>query len=172
MRRRRQETNFLTSSWFAFAGVRDQLVMPIVLVQRGVVRPHCVTQHAIRRRFFEVLVGLLAGFSTTLLAGCALDDNSRPQSCVIPASHSSHKRATIQSASQSFIPPALLKPQLPPDCDSSDVEQYQPSQVDPNAALAQRIRNEYDLACYKKAEELARERLRQLQIFVAKETEH
>jgi hypothetical protein len=65
----------------------------------------------------------------------------------------------------------MLKPQLPPDCESSDDAQSQASQVDPNATLAQRIRNEYDLACYKKAEELARERLRQLQIFVAKETE-
>jgi hypothetical protein len=152
-------------------GVRDHLVMAIVLVQRGTLLLHCVTHYVFRRRLLDVLTGLLAGFSAALLTGCALDDNDRLHSCVIHPSHPPRKRATIQSASQYSIPPAMLKPQLPPDCGSSDDAQSQAGQGDPNATLAQRIRNEYDLACYKKAEELARERLRQLQIFVAKETE-
>ena len=39
--------------------------------------------------------------------------------------------------------------------------------VDPNAELARRIRAEYELVCYRMAEARARQRLRQLQIWIA-----
>jgi len=58
-----------------------------------------------------------------------------------------------------------MKPQLQPACEASN---SQPVADGPDAELARRIRTDYDVACYRQAEAVARERLRQLQEWVAK----
>lgn len=142
--------------------------MPIVLVQRGAESLHWEQRYAFQCRRSHPLAGFfLVGLLTTLLAGCAFDGNGDPHSCAIHPYHTTHRDGTVRSISRSSIPSALLKPQPPPDCESSG--QPEPGEAGPNAELAQRIRGDYDLACYKRAEALARERLRQLQIFVAKD---
>ena len=59
-----------------------------------------------------------------------------------------------------------MKPLPTPNCEES-ATQPTANTADPNAELARRIRAEYELACYRIAEALARQRLRQLQVWIA-----
>ena len=106
---------------------------------------------------------LLAGLWAIALAGCALDDGSHRPSRVrhedMPARAASPTRAPLPKR-------ALLKPLPSPNCeDSAALPAANPA--DPNAELARRIRAEYELVCYRMAEALARQRLRQLQLWIA-----
>jgi hypothetical protein len=128
-------------------------------------RPRCVFEC----RRSNLLAGyLVAWIFTGLLAGCAFDETSDPHSYSRHPSRAAHKDGTVRSAYRSAIPATLLKSQSPPDCEPS-AGQPQASQAEANADLAQRIRAEYDLACYKEAEARARERLSELQRFVAQD---
>jgi hypothetical protein len=59
-----------------------------------------------------------------------------------------------------------MNPLPSPNCEVSGT-QSTANPVDPNAELARRIRAEYELVCYRMAEARARQRLRQLQIWIA-----
>ena len=110
-------------------------------------------------RFSRVLAGLLAvGFSAASLAGCALDFTGSRPSQVTRRSYA-HKDTTARTNASSAIAlpdQVLLKPQPPPDCASKGAR---PDDTE----LAIRIRDAYELACYRNAEAVTRERLRQLQ---------
>jgi len=109
-------------------------------------------------RFSRVLAGLLAvGFSAASLAGCALDFTGSRPTQVSRRSHA-HKDTARTNASSAIALPdqVLLKPQPPPDCASKGAR---PDDTE----LAIRIRDAYELACYRNAEAFTRERLRQLQ---------
>jgi hypothetical protein len=106
----------------------------------------------------------LAGSWAMLLAGCAVDDGSRRPTRV------RDKDVSVQAASRAgtLLPDRTLLTRLPsPNCEQS-AGPPQSSIADPNAELARRIRAEYDLACYRTAEALARQRLEQLQVWIAK----
>jgi hypothetical protein len=143
--------------------------MAFVPVQHRAAPLHWRPRDVLKYRRSDVLAGyLVAGISAALLAGCAFDENGNPHSYSKHPSRGPHKDGTVRSAYRSTIPPTLLKPQLPPDCESG-AGQPQVSQPESHGDLAQRIRAEYDLACYKEAEARAREQLSELQKFVAQE---
>ena len=137
--------------------------MRIALILEGATDPrrrtpavlHVVGTHALAWAF-------LAGSWTIFLAGCALDDGSRRSSRVrnenAPARAASPTRARLPSR-------ALMKPLPSPNCEESGT-QSTANPADPNAELARRIRAEYELVCYRMAEALARQRLRQLQVWI------
>ena len=58
-----------------------------------------------------------------------------------------------------------MKPLPSPNCEESGT-QSTANPADPNAELARRIRAEYEFVCYRMAEALARQRLRQLQVWI------
>jgi len=105
----------------------------------------------------------LTGSWAISLAGCAFDDGSHRPNRVrnenAPARAASPTRAPRPSR-------ALMKPLPTPNCDES-ATQPTANTADPNAELARRIRAEYELVCYRIAEALARQRLRQLQVWIA-----
>jgi hypothetical protein len=109
-----------------------------------------------------VPVGFCVGGTHASLAGCALDDGSHRPNRVrnenAPARAASPTLARLPSR-------ALMKPLPSPNCEES-ATQPTANPADPNAELARRIRAEYELVCYRMAEALARQRVRQLQIWI------
>jgi hypothetical protein len=134
------------------------LSMRIALVREGAVVPRSGALCALPPRIEHALArSLLAGLCAMSLSGCALDEgNHRP-------SRVRHEDASGRAASP---PRALLKPLPSPSCEESAAEPAA-NPADPNAELARRIRAEYELVCYRMAEALARQRLRQLQVWIA-----
>ena len=107
---------------------------------------------------------ILAGSWAMSLAGCALDDGSHRPTRV----RNENVLARVASPTGPRLPDrALLKPLPAPTCEQG-AAQPGPRPPDPDAELARRIRAEYDLACYRIADTVARQRLQQLQDWIAK----
>jgi len=137
--------------------------MRIALILEGATDPRRRTPAVLQVVGTHALAwAFLAGSWAILLAGCALDDGSRRSSRVrnenAPARAASPTRARLPSR-------ALMKPLPSPNCEESGT-QSTANPADPNAELARRIRAEYELVCYRMAEALARQRLRQLQVWI------
>jgi hypothetical protein len=96
----------------------------------------------------------------TSLAGCAPDYDDH-------LAARAGQEAAIRPPPRALPHPdsRLMRPQLQPTCEPSTPP---PAADGPDAELARRIRTDYDVACYRQAEAVARERLRQLQEWVAK----
>jgi len=138
--------------------------MRIALILEGATDPRRQTPAGFRVGGTHALAwAFLTGSWAISLAGCAFDDGSHRPNRV------RNENAPVRAASPTRAPlpsRALMKPLPTPNCEES-ATQPTANTADPNAELARRIRAEYELVCYRIAEALARQRLRQLQVWIA-----
>ena len=138
--------------------------MRIALILEGATDPRRRTPAVVHVAGTHALAwAFLAGSWAISLAGCALDDGSHRPTRV----RDENALARAASPTRAPLPSrALMKPLPSPNCEES-ATQPTANPADPNAELARRIRAEYELVCYRMAEALARQRLQNLQVWIA-----